>query len=224
MKSGIIGKINGDFGTLDSFEETIQDRGFDVTTCLDVRHGHMDLMNGVIGRSGRVLEQEVTEVEDIQVVDGTIEIGSKLDTVSSFTEFLVVPDSGFLLVENKEGEFAFDILAEVSNTEIVSAEIDLDEYASVRSRANPWKCGFYRDSGNAENGIVHGQNVLDDPEMGNVLTQSNKNQLGLEFNYKGMNLKMEATSSGYVRAHRPTNFTSENFLQFIRDDLVNHIR
>ncbi|MCT9095290.1 hypothetical protein [Haloarchaeobius sp. HME9146] len=222
MKAGVIATIEGDFDRLDSYHESTTDRGFDLTTCVDVRRGHIDLPTGdLIAQSGRVLTQSVERVSEVDVEDGEIITSDGHDRISQWTQFIVVPGE-FMIVEGGDDTFAFDVVGDLTQTHIERANFDLDEYAETRPEAEPWKYGFYNGAGNAESGTVYGTNVVEDPEMGDVLSQSNKSQLGLELMYESMEMKMEVTNSGYSRVLRPTNFSTENFVHFILNEFWEH--
>lgn len=78
--------------------------------------------------------------------------------------------------------------------------------------------------GNAENGVVHGTDLLHDDELSGVLHESNLNQLGLEYPYNGQMLKVNMAESGYFEVYQPSNYESEDYLQFILDEVTHYLK
>lgn len=82
--------------------------------------------------------------------------------------------------------------------------------------------GFYGHEGPAENGVVHGESVLEDSVFGEALESSKKNQLGLKIDHDGREFKMAITRSGYVEVYQPANLDTAEFAAFVRDEVLPH--
>ncbi|AZQ14517.1 hypothetical protein DOS48_06545 [Halorubrum sp. PV6] len=67
---------------------------------------------------------------------------------------------------------------------------------------------------------MYGENVFSDDEIGEVLERSQLNQLGLQFERDGQIIKTTMSESGYVEIYQPSNFESEDYAEFILNDLT----
>lgn len=78
--------------------------------------------------------------------------------------------------------------------------------------------------GNAKNGVVHGTDLLHDDELSAILHESNLNQLGVEYPYDGQMLKINMAESGYFEVYQPSNYESEDYLQFILEEVTHYLK
>lgn len=120
----------------------------------------------------------------------------------------------------------FDILSYQYNQDVTRANIDLNEYAEEYYTAegvDPWQVGFYGNVGNAEKGVVYGENVFSDDEIGEVLERSQLNQLGLQYNEGEYVIKNTLSESGYVELYQPSNFVSTDFAEFVIQNLIQYM-
>ena len=83
-----------------------------------------------------------------------------------------------------------------------------------------WKVGFYETHKLAENGVVHGNSLLSDEDIGTVLNNSKKNQLGIDYSFNGQPVRVFIAESGYVEIYQPNNFSSMEFATYIRDQII----
>jgi len=221
MESGIIGTIEGDLGQIPSFNDQDQERGYGLNTCVDVRPGQTNLQGDVVLQGGEAVTESVAEVSVPSVDDdGTITTNADYQKTFVYTEFLAVPGE-FIIIDGTDGEFLFDELTARTDGFVSRATVDLDSYAESRPNADPWECGFSGASGNIDAGTVYGEDVTDDLNMGDVLESSDKNQLGLEFEYEGRDIKMEVSESGFVRILEPS-MQQGTFVEFVKDEIQPH--
>lgn len=220
MKAGVIGLPEGDFGTIESFEQQISEDP-ELSQCIEVQRTQTT-DNGLTVQKGRAATQQLDEQESVEIVDGSIRVQSRSQPVTKYTEFVAVPGR-FIAVSNGGGTFAFDLLG--ANTAIERAEIDLDSYFETQQAENdatPWKAGFYGHLGNAEKGVVYGEGVLDDSDFGGAVASSQKNQIGLSYSQGDELMKVSVTESGYVEVYQPSNYEESEFAEFVVEDVLEH--
>lgn len=220
MQSGIIGQIKGDFSSLDSFASTKTEQGHELTNALDVRSGQLSLTDDVRVTAGRAMKEQLVDYS-YPIFEGE-KIITREETRKdhSYTEFRMIPGE-FVVVGQKDGKFAFNMIQAQTDSHISRPSIDLDEYAETRPNADPWKFGFEKSGGNAEQGVIYGHHVTEDPDMGDVLERSEKNQLGLIFRYNGKRIKINVAATGYVEIIEPS-VTTETYIKFIQDEIKPH--
>ncbi|MBP1986027.1 hypothetical protein [Halolamina salifodinae] len=230
MRAGVIGLPDEDFDPIESYTETTQvDEHTELTACLEVRQ--TTERDGITVQTGRAAIQELDTEEQVNIDPETdnISVSERVDVVKTkYTEFLLVPGS-FVTVSAGSGTFAFQLISGATTSATVRrAEIDLDSFlrsyegASRAEEAETWQVGFYGNTGNAEKGTIYGDGVFDDTELGSVVHQLPKNQIGLNIQSKEEDIKMTASKSGYVEVYQPSNYDSVEFSQFILDQVLQH--
>ncbi|WP_159077135.1 hypothetical protein [Halococcoides cellulosivorans] len=223
MKAGVIGTVDGNFDALESFETTVKQGDFELKRCIDVRRG-FTLPSGIEAYYGHAAMEQVKDREQVMIQNGEISIYEEPQKVPSYTEFLTVPGE-VVVVDSGAGSFAYSMIGSQTNTNIERAEINLSGFAADHEDdSDPWKVGFYGHLGNAENGVVHGTDLLSDDELSGVLHESNLNQLGVEYPYDGQMLKANMAESGYFEIYQPSNYESKDYLQFILDEVIHYLK
>ncbi|WP_127117508.1 hypothetical protein [Halorubrum sp. PV6] len=224
MKAGVVGLIDGSLDDVSSFHNTFEKDGTEFTHSFQVRNtNHTTGGREVI--SGQAATQEVEDDTNIHIDPDTGDISVQDEPLKKgkYTDFVLVPDE-FVAVGSGRGTFVFDILSyEHSVNGLNRSTIDLNEYAEryyTAENVDPWQVGFYGNVGNAEKGVVYGENVFSDDEIGEVLERSQLNQLGLQFERDGQIIKTTMSESGYVEIYQPSNFESEDYAEFILNDLT----
>jgi len=224
MKAGLIGLVDGEIDSIESFSRTTENRGYELREALEIRQTFTDLSGDLIGHSGRAAVQRVVENEDVEIgSEGDITVGETPEVTTLYSEFLIVPNE-FVAVGSGSGSFVFDLIGSYTDTTVQEAEINLKSYSQTRPEANPWKIGFYGKQGNAENGVVHGDGLLDDDDLGEILIDTATNQLGLEFEKDGVVFKVFITESGYVEVYQPSNLDSAEYLNFVSSEVMPHAK
>jgi hypothetical protein len=220
MKAGVIGLPEGDFGTIESLEKQISEDP-ELLQCIEVQRTQTTDSNLTV-QKGRVAVQHLDERENVEIVDGNIRVQSQTQPVTQYTEFVAVPNR-FVAVSSSSGLFAFNFLG--GGTAIERANIDLDSYFETQQAekdATPWKAGFYGHLGNAEKGVVYGDRVFDDSDIGGAVASSQKSQLGLSYSQGDGLMKINVTESGYVEVYQPSNYEESEFAEFVVENVLEH--
>lgn len=217
MKAGVIGLLSSDLERLRSFSSTWTENGVELETRLEVT-GVKQTPDGLEITQGRAAAEQLSEERSVQI-DDEISVVETEQVETQYTEFALV-DGEFLVVQSSRGAFLFDLLEREYGVGVTRAHIDLDSFLTRFDNATPWKVGFYGHGDDAENGVIHGESVLSDGEFGRALRSSRKNQLGLKLPRNGSTLKLTATESGYVEIYQPSNYTENQFCDFLRSDII----
>lgn len=223
MKRGIIGTGNGNLPSMQSYTSSHQNHGMTLNECVEVGPtSSVSTPNGnqITVQTGRALAEVANNVSKPTVQNGSIQSTNTWEKVASVTDFILCPNE-FIIIGDTSGKFFFDILGSRNSISVTRPTIDLDAYAQTRPNALPWKYGFSNLGGNADKGVVYGTDLPNDPNMGTILQQSNKNQLGLEFQHNGRQTKMEVSASGFVRIMEPAA-GSDDLAAFVSDELQPH--
>ncbi|RBI59994.1 hypothetical protein DMJ13_20115 [halophilic archaeon] len=223
MKAGVLGVGQGEFGEVESTFEEIHQDGYTFKQCLEIQQSDTTDKGRKV-QIGEAATQRIENKETITITDDNgITASEAPEKDTRFTEFLAVPDE-FVVVKSGSGTFAFNLIQQqYPGSNIERAELDLNEFAEDYYEAsNPWKVGFYGNLGNAEKGVVYGEDVFGDDEIGEVLDRSQLNQLGLQYEYEDQPLKMTMAESGYVEVYSPSNFDEFDYVDYIADEILNY--
>lgn len=221
MKAGVIGKVDGGFSRITEHSETRVEQDVELTNCIELIRT-ISLPDGMEASWGRAAIQRLDEIKEQGIKDGSIEVYEAQEKITKVTEFLSVPGE-FVIVANGGGTFAFDLIGRQTDTLIERSELDLVEFDEDHSDANIWMRGFYGVSGNANNGIVYGNNLKKDSDFADIFASTNMNQVGLEYIYQDTPLKVRMSESGYVEVYQPSSFEVEEYLQFVLDEILEYV-
>ena len=222
MRAGVIAVVESD-ELLNEFQNEVllnDDRSFsNLKQSIQIRQ-ELELDDGRHAQIGRAAIEDIHEVENVTINEsGEISTRTIEEKFTRYTEFVFVSNS-FISVESSSGEFLFDLLNNQLGIDVNRVDINLDKLASDHEDALTWKVGFNDRGSNAENGIVHGDDVFQDPEVGDVLGASNKNQLGLEYEYRSDIIKVFLTESSYIEVYQPSNYDTKDFVQFVENEIL----
>ncbi|WP_152419366.1 hypothetical protein [Halobiforma nitratireducens] len=225
MDSGVIGQVESGSEPVSDFtkEISIQHELFDeLSQCLNVTED-IRMPDGRTAQFGQAAIEEISSVEETDIVDGGIDTYKKPRKIVKTTYFLHVPGN-FVVASSGEGRFVFDLISREFSNSVDRIEFDIDSYIDeiYDEGINPWKVGFYDNVGNAENGVLHGENILSDSEFEEVFKSAKKNQVGLNHSYDGKEIKNFVTESGYVEIYQPSDFSTGEFATYIEDALLHH--
>lgn len=224
MKSGVIGKITGKLKEIESYGKTREEGDFELKRQLEFRT-KLPGPGDSAAHSGRAAIERVEETKGVQFRDNEILVSDSKEKVQLHTNFLLVPDS-FMIVESGRGEFAFNLVEGLGNIEIERATIDLLallEYCSEFD-PDPWQVGFFGNEGNAEKGVVYGEEILTDSKIGEMLRTSKMNQIGLRFtDHEGTNVKFTATKSGFVQIYQPQSYDEIDLMRFVDEFILPYL-
>lgn len=226
MKSGVLFLVEKDT-KLTSTQTSVtlpETNKFDeLTEAIDVRQTINLSSSATDAQKGKIAAERVVQNDNIRINDdGISELTTEKKEAMS-TDFLYHPGEFFAL-SNSDGQFAFDVVNRIGETNILSSVIDLDRFITTKLESkvdvNPWKIGFYNKQGPADNGVVHGDALLNDNELASVLDVTEKNQLGVDYEYNSQFIRMTAAESGYVEIYRPNDFETSDFCEYISKEIL----
>ncbi|WMT09796.1 hypothetical protein NP511_09240 [Natrinema thermotolerans] len=222
MESGVIATVDGP-RSLEEFHDSVpldNDAPFaESERCIEIR-SELTLESGKPIYQGRAAIEELSEQEVSEISsDGTVSSSTTVNKETKYTEFLFVPDS-FIAVENSAGTFLFQLLNVKTDHSVTPTNIDLNGYLLDHDDALVWKLGFKDRGANAENGVLHGHDLLEDQEVGGVLGQTEKNQIGIEHSFDSESVKVFLTESGYIDVYQPSSYDSKEFVNYILDEVI----
>jgi len=228
MKSGVIHLVDGN-QSLESFRKKVplpEGHEFDnLLEAIDVRAGpEIEGNSGVqVGKIGaeRVSEESERRITDDSISEYTVE-GKNIRT----TNFLYVPGR-FITFSSSSGNFAIEVLREHTDLSVITSKFNIDSFLDAKQSADgevdPWKVGFYENRGPADNGVVHGNSLFADEDVKDILAISKKNQIGLDYEYGSIPLRMFGAESGYVEVYQPSDFTTKQFTNYVLDEILPHL-
>ena len=222
MKAGVIGLIDGDFNAVSSFSETVREDGHELTRALEITKV-FSLGDGHPAFRGHAVREELTTANEMEISYGSIDTEETVQKTQRYTQLAGIAGE-FVVVDGSRGAFAFDLIADDTNTDIERATVDLDAFLEKQSDPHPWKAGFDSENGIAKSGVLYGDDLFADDSIAHLLEDSSLNQLGLEYEYGGDDLKMTATSSGYLEVYQPSSFETGAFLEYLSSELGPHLQ
>jgi len=224
MKAGVLGVVSGEMDEIESFHASQEQDGTTFSRSLQLElEGHTEAGDPVY--TGEAAHQTVEEIETVSIdhQSGDIVVAEEPHREGKYTQVIAVPGE-FVAVSSGAGEFAFDLIQETAPGVSVSrARLDLTEFADQYYDApevNPWQVGFYGNLGEAEKGVVYGDDVFDDSEIGDVLERTQLNQLGLRYEVLGKEVKMTMSDSGYLEVYQPSNFSSVDYANYVMGQIL----
>jgi hypothetical protein len=220
MNRGVIARVDGTLGRIGPFSRVHREEGVELKELVEVT-GVKRTPAGLDITSGRAASQDLRDTESVSLANDEISVSTASEVTTSHTEFLTAGDK-FAAVASSDGTFAFDVLAEEYNADVTRADIDIDEFWLSLDDATPWKVGFYGHDGPVENGVVHGEHVLDDGVFGSALADLQKNQLGARVDIDGDEYKFVITKSGYLELYQPRDLDDTEFAEFVVDHVLSH--
>jgi hypothetical protein len=213
MKAGVLGVVDGTFDSVDSIRRTVSEDGRDLHSALEIDRV-FSLPTGGMAFAGRAAQETLADRSTASISADDIDVTETTRTVTTYTEFVGVPGE-FVVVASGDGTIAFDLIAAETGTDIERATLDLDAFFASHGDATPWKCGFYSTGDDGVNGIFHGDDLRENRDLDALLSSSSLNQLGLAYDYGGDEVKMTASSSGYVELYRPAEFDDASYLAYL---------
>ncbi|WP_018259318.1 hypothetical protein [Halomicrobium katesii] len=222
MKAGIVGLLDSPSETIEAVDGITTQDGREYRYCIEPRETFTDApVNGVI-QTGEAAMEIPKEVERVEIEDGTITRKTTVRTETKHTEWLLIPDE-IVVVENSEGRFFHDLLASEFGWRANRAQFDLTSMRSDYEETQLWQVGFYDHLGEAQKGVVYGEDVLDDQDLGSALDDSQINQLGLVYQRDGDTVKVTLAESGYVELYQPSGFDADDFAVYIQEEIRKYV-
>lgn len=221
MQAGVIGVVDGSFDVVDSFSETVVEGDQELERCLDVERV-FSLPTGETAFAGHAASEYRQERESARISNGGVDVVSEPRTATRHTNFVGVPGE-YVVVGSSAGTFAFDLVAQETNTSVDRASLDLDRFFAERGDAAPWKAGFFGTGDDGVSGVLHGSDLRESHDLEELLDGSSLNQLGLTYSYDAEEVKMTAAESGYVELYQPREMEPEAYLGYLREEIVPYI-
>jgi hypothetical protein len=226
MDSGVIFTVEEGDSELSSFreEEALADEldNTSLTQAVEITR-EQELPDGTRFQLGEAASQEFVEVNDVEITDENISERTVEDIETRYTRFVYLPGQ-FLIVGSNSGKFLSRLVNQHTELALASAKIQLNAFLedclSDHSDADPWKVGIEDMHGLADNGVIHGSSLLEDDSFGDLLGVSDKNQIGIDYDYDRQRVKVFLAKSGYIEVYQPQNFTTEDFVKYVRDEIL----
>jgi hypothetical protein len=220
MKSGIIGLPSQGFSDIESEQYSVHHEAHSgqLERCIDIVD-RIQLPEGGTAIHGRAAKEVVEEVEEVRIENGTIGSFTDTDISTLTTEFLALPGKA-VIVKSSSGTFAFQLIGQQVDGTIQRGEIDLRDFYDRKTEPEVWQAGFYNTSGEAENGVLYGNNVMEDSEFERVLEYADLNQLGLRYTYDQDDIKVTATESGYINLYQPSGYDQDEFFVYFEQEIL----
>lgn len=222
MKAGVIGMVNGDFNRIKPLYDTFTQNEIKLERGIEIVNDSITLSDGSSAIYGRAAMQRLKEKKSVQIREGSIGEHKEPEPEALYTEFLSLPGD-VVIVNSSSGMFAFDLIGAQTNTLIERAGFEIEEFVETHQREHFWQARFKNNVGNAENGVVYGNDVLNDSDLDHVLGNSKISQVGLDYIYKEDEIKITVTESGYINLYNPSNYESKEFLQYFKDELIGYV-
>ena len=225
--SGVIATIDGELGEPQDFHHTWEKDDYQLSAHINFNRKSMNLKGDVIAHHAKAAEQKLEKEEAADVdEDGVIKVQEKLTPVWKMTEFWIVQKQNpgnFIVARNSEGTFVFDLFSKATGTDIEQVKFDLDEIVS--DFPGQWVGGFEERPGRVQSGLLYGDDIEDDIEMGDPFQRTrNKNVIGPKIDYRGQKLKVKVGADGWVQIVSPGSYPRDAYLDFIKDVMLNYRR
>lgn len=227
--TGHIARASGEVDNLTNLqgnEYTRDKQGHELKSAITFNNQIMDVSGDTIAISGQAARQELNSSQEVCPIDGDIQVTTQKRPEWKHTDFWAVKTtdgSDFVVAENSGGVFAFDLLENITGLEFTKVRFQLDDIRS--DFPGQWVGGFEKRSGQVESGLLYGNEIEDDTEMGDPFRQtSNKNVIGPKISYRGNDLKLKIGRDGWVQVVKPGTYQRESYLRFVEDVMMSYSR
>lgn len=225
--TGYIATTAGDVSKISDHKDTTQKQEFKLDSVINTRHELISLQQNSIAHQGQAAEQQLERKETPNVdSSGEIRITNSHEPEWHVTDFWAVsrPDSDDLIVvKNSGGTFAFDLIADAIGMNIKRIRFDLHQI--LADFDGHWVGGFDERSGRVESGLLYGEDIENDVEMGDPFKRtSNKSVIGPKIDYNGDSLKLKIGRDGWVQVVSPGTYPREAYLNFVNDVMLSYAR
>jgi len=167
--------------------------------------------------TGRVMWKTREQADAYYVSDGDIYSEVSEQTQTHGAEFAVVPAKQLLLLTDEAARFYVERMIPAS---IQMQEIDIREFVQQHEDGQQWGTGFggrLPEDGGVQKGAVYGDDVKQDPELGEDLRRGYLNQVGVDYDWRTHILTAYLAESGYVAAHADDMGTRETIAWLIEE-------
>lgn len=226
MKRGSIGKVLGDTSSIDTatYPDTEVRSGLELHRTLSLRGSETDLRGNevTLGQAGR---QEVATEKTYDIEpDGTIvSDGERKDKVTDIADFIYVEDE-YVVTESTKKEFAFSLLAKAIGAEVTNAGINMNGFIEAHQDARFWMAGYYNHTGEPTSGDGYAEgDLFESDEFREVFDESDKNRIGVEFEFETEQIKLLLTEGGYIQVYRPSDYDTLQFKRLIDEEILPYV-
>jgi hypothetical protein len=232
MKRGVIGvpDSSGWIATVEGVETTRQDElGNDRTAALSVTE-QRDLMGGTTYYSGEAFRERTVENEGYEYRDGVIKTTRNLQETVDHTRYVLVPrvedaHAGYMVVSSSSGVFAFATVSRQNPGRVQAARIRTGDFLrDRRDEVDVKTAGGTTGSPHAGKVTAWGDDVLADPDMDDLLGRQVHgdllNQVAVRYIWDNIPHYVYLARSGYVEIYKPTDTTTEQFLNYVRREII----
>jgi hypothetical protein len=216
--SGVVGVIDGGIGDLETYHNNYIEGDRSLEEHVSFGQSITDLSGEIVGKKGTAAKQIIDDVESPSIQDGEINIRSQKETVWRWTEFWLAfngdgPD--FVLVKKHNSGFPFGLLSDALDQRVKRASFNLEDM--IRDYPGQWTGGFGERQAKVQSGLLWGDDIEDDTEMGDPFISSSKNLIGPTIQYRGQKLKTKISSEGFVQIVDPNDYSREAFIAFVEE-------
>lgn len=222
--SGIIATIEDDVGNLADHYEEWEEHDFELQASIEFDHQIIDLRDNVIAKRATAAEQTLERVSQPSIENNGIDITEERKPVWNWTTLWVVQDAepqDFVVVKNSDGIFAFDRLEDALSTELSQARFDLESI--IDDFPGQWVGGFEERQARVQSGMLYGDDIERDSDMGRPFMNSPKSMIGPIVDYRGDRLKLKIGQDGFVQVVAPGDYSREAYLNFIEDVMLEYL-
>lgn len=227
MKKGAIGRVIGDYDSIDTeeFPLTEHRRGETLRKSLRVGAAKTDFAGNAVVE-GQAAHQDDATVKRVDIDDDgrIVEREEEIEKITETAEFLSISGE-YVVAQSTQDDWLFPLVGTATDTTIKEAQIDMDGLIEANPEAHYWMAGIYNRPGDVESSEGFGEgDVFEDEEFGEEYRKSDKNRIGMEFEFEDRDMKIIVTESGYVQVYRPSDFTSLEFKRLIDEVIWPHVQ
>jgi hypothetical protein len=218
MNSGKLALVDSDTNDLTSVYNEVSggDSPFDTFAETILIDDQINLSHSGTAYKGRAAVESEEKITNKEIEEsGEINNNKSIEKIIKITEFVFIPDE-LLIMNDSSGDFLIPLLNRNTAHSVFAAKINLSECIKRIEEPEYWKVGFENRADGAENGVLHGENVLRDSDIGGILDQSQKNQIGITHQINEGRAKSFVTKSGYLELYEPDH-ELKGYIQYIFD-------
>lgn len=216
MLSGHIASIESSNDDISEFQSVVPDTA-EFEKYVNIEN-EFTLSTGSEVTQGFAVEEYPQEYEAVDVDgngNGEISVGTKERVEKKWTRYWILEDE-YVIVENAKGKFAFKLIEAALDGEVEGLSLNLAQI--VRDHPGQWMGGFEERSDNVRNGILYGDSIEFDGDMGDAFLNSDKKMIGPDIDYGGEALRLRI-GGGWFQILSPGDYTREEYLEFFDDYL-----
>jgi hypothetical protein len=214
--------ISGNIAQIENQQETYSDfieetNGSDLRSCVNVTNTLQTNIGTV--KAGIAAEEHYVDRRGLQI-NGDISIKLKEVKEERWTRYWIA-DNEYLVVQNKDGRFAYDLIHRITGADVNKISIDISEI--IRDYPGQWMGSFGNRSSNVNSGTLYGDDIENDTDLGQAYRNSNKSTIGVKIGYNGDNLMLRIGES-WFQIVSPGDYTRKEYLNFFEDVMRNYVK